>query len=102
MARIKVANTADLAPESAVQVTVNEEEVCLARAADGEFYAMRDCCSHEQVLLSEGEVFDSQIECFAHGARFDLRSGEALCLPATEGVKTYPVAVIDEEVFIET
>ena len=49
---------------------------------DGDFFALEDRCSHEDFELSAGAIDGGQIECTLHGARFDLRSGEALCAPA--------------------
>ena len=45
---------------------------------------------HAAIPLSEGDVGDGEIECYLHGSRFDLRTGEPLGLPATEPVAVYP------------
>jgi nitrite reductase/ring-hydroxylating ferredoxin subunit len=55
-----------------------------------------DVCSHADVALSEGEVDDCSIECWLHGSRFDLRTGEALSLPATAPVPVFDVLVEGE------
>jgi len=60
---------------------------------DGELYALENLCSHEEFELSYGE-FDpasSSIECILHGARFDVRGGQALCAPAYEPVAKFPI-----------
>ena len=67
----------------------------------GSLHAIYDVCSHAFVFLSEGEVSDCAIECWLHGARFDLRTGAALSLPATEPVPVFPVKVEDDAVFVE-
>ncbi|NLB14852.1 MAG: non-heme iron oxygenase ferredoxin subunit, partial [Gammaproteobacteria bacterium] len=62
---------------------------------DGQFYALEDRCTHEDFELSAGP-FDpdtGQFECLLHGARFDVRCGEALCPPAYEPVRSYPLKV---------
>jgi 3-phenylpropionate/trans-cinnamate dioxygenase ferredoxin subunit len=51
--------------------------------------------------LSEGDVTDFKIECWLHGAEFDLRTGEALTLPANIPAKTYPVTVVNDVVEIK-
>jgi len=61
----------------------------------GEYYAIADLCSHDDGPLGEGEVEDHQIICPRHGARFDIRTGEVLALPAIQGVPAYPVRVVD-------
>ncbi|MEJ5207136.1 non-heme iron oxygenase ferredoxin subunit [Denitratimonas sp. CY0512] len=69
---------------------------------DGQFYALEDRCTHEDFELSAGP-FDpatGQIECVLHGARFNVRSGEALCPPAYEPVRSYPLKVEDGLVYV--
>ncbi len=51
--------------------------------AEGEVFALRDVCSHEEVPLSEGEVYDHTVECWLHGSCFDLRTGKPTGPPAT-------------------
>lgn len=68
---------------------------------DGELYALEDRCSHQDFPLSDGEVFDGQLECILHGARFDIRTGEAVQLPAIAPVRTFPVEVRGDDVYIQ-
>ena len=44
--------------------------------AEGEVFALHDVCSHEEVPLSEGEIYDHTVECWLHGSCFDLRTGK--------------------------
>lgn len=60
---------------------------------DDDVYAVGDVCSHAEASLSEGEVFDDEVECPRHGASFDLKTGKAMTLPATRPVPTYEVRV---------
>jgi 3-phenylpropionate/trans-cinnamate dioxygenase ferredoxin subunit len=64
---------------------------------DGEIYAVEDKCTHEDFELSAGAVDagDGSVECVLHGARFDLRSGKALCGPAYLPVAKFPVQLAD-------
>ena len=64
---------------------------------DGELYAIEDRCSHDDGPLCEGDfdVDTGEVVCPRHGATFDVRTGRALTLPATEPVATYPVRVVD-------
>lgn len=101
MARLKVANVDELPVDSMKKVVVDGEEICLAHAEDGDFYAIGDVCTHEEFALSEGELWGLQVECPQHGSRFDLRTGEVLNLPAVEPARTYPVTVEGTDVFIE-
>jgi 3-phenylpropionate/trans-cinnamate dioxygenase ferredoxin subunit len=97
---------ADLEPGSAVQVFLTradgvEVPVAVARADDGEFYAINDVCSHGEVPLSEGEIEGCEVECWAHGARFDLRTGAVTELPAIDPVDSYPVTIDGERVLVD-
>lgn len=92
--RTRVAALADIKAGTPLKVAVDGVAVVVVRIGD-DVYALADRCSHEDASLSEGDVYedDVEIECIEHGAVFDLRTGEALCLPATQ-----PVAVYDAEV----
>lgn len=59
----------------------------------GEFYAIEDRCSHDDGELTGGVVEGCEVMCPRHGAKFDLRTGEALTAPAYEPVETFPVRV---------
>ncbi len=86
---------ADLAFDTLVEgkpvaVEVNGTQVCVAKVGD-EVFAVADTCTHSEASLSEGEITGSKIECWLHGAEFDLRTGEALTPPATAALKTFKV-----------
>lgn len=70
---------------------------------DGTVYALEDRCSHEDYELSSGAVDAAagSIECVLHGAKFDVRTGEALCAPAYEPVRSFPVKVEEDLVWIK-
>ncbi|QLL25113.1 non-heme iron oxygenase ferredoxin subunit [Actinobacteria bacterium IMCC26103] len=74
--------------------------ICVTRVGD-EVFAIDDTCSHSDASLSEGEVTDFKIECWLHGAEFDLRTGEALTPPAVAPIKIYPVIVDGDSVTVE-
>ena len=82
----------DLPPGSARKVVVDGHEVALVHT-EGTVFAVGDQCSHADVSLSEGEVDGCTLECWLHGSRFDLRTGEPTGLPATVPVPVYPVKV---------
>ena len=73
-----------------VAVDVNGTAVCVARVGD-EVFAVADTCTHSDASLSEGEVSGFKIECWLHGAEFDLRSGTALTPPATQALQSFKV-----------
>lgn len=98
MTFIAVAEVAELADD--IPLPIDEHELAIVRHG-GEYYAIHNLCSHGHVALSEGDVEDGTIECYLHGSRFDLRSGRALCLPATESVPVYPVRIEDHQIFVD-
>ena len=83
-----------------VRIEKDGESICVARIGD-EVFAIGDTCSHSDASLSEGDITDYKIECWLHGAEFDLRSGEALTPPAVMPVKKYSVRVDGDSVTIE-
>ena len=62
---------------------------------DGEVYAIENRCSHADEPLACGRIRNGWIACPAHGARFDLATGEVLGPPATEPIRTYPVRIVE-------
>ena len=83
-----------------VAIDHNGVTVCVARVGD-EVFAIEDTCTHSEASLSEGEITGTKIECWLHGAEFDLRTGAALTLPANIAVKTYPVTIVANSVTVE-
>lgn len=67
---------------------------------EGTIYAIDDCCTHDNGPLGSGTLRGHAIECPRHGARFDVRDG-APSMPAAYPVKTYPVTIDNDEVFVE-
>ncbi len=92
---------AELLDGAATRVELAGAPVCLVRLGD-DVYAIGDICSHAHVSLSEGEVWaeDREIECPAHSSTFELTTGKPTCLPATQPVPVYDVAVVDGVVTI--
>jgi 3-phenylpropionate/trans-cinnamate dioxygenase ferredoxin subunit len=82
-----------------IAIEVDGVAVCLTRVGD-EVFAVEDTCTHSEASLSEGEVSGTKIECWLHGAEFDLRTGEALTPPATSALKTFKVEVNGNQVVV--
>ncbi|CAB4885379.1 unannotated protein [freshwater metagenome] len=89
-----------LLPGKPVRIEKDGEAICVARIGD-EVFAIDDTCSHSDASLAEGDITDFKIECWLHGAEFDLRTGEALTPPAVMPVKKYSVRVDGDSVTIE-
>ena len=65
----------------------------------GDYFVIEDVCSHDGQPLTDGPLTDGSIACPRHGARFDLKSGDALCMPATKGIRTFQVEIRDGEIW---
>jgi 3-phenylpropionate/trans-cinnamate dioxygenase ferredoxin subunit len=91
---------ADLLPGMPVRIEKNGEPICVTRVGD-EVFAIGDICSHSDASLAEGEVTEYKIECWLHGAEFDLRTGQALTPPAVAPVKTFSVSVDGDSVTVD-
>jgi len=96
---VKVANKTDLAAGAIKAVEINGQKIAICQAGDS-FFAVSDNCSHAKVPLSGGQIVDQEIECPKHGARFDLKTGKAMCPPAIQPIATYPLETRGEEIWI--
>jgi 3-phenylpropionate/trans-cinnamate dioxygenase ferredoxin subunit len=94
---VTVAKVGDV-PEGGVKVVRIEDQPVAVFLVGGRYYAMDDLCTHDGGPLAEGFIEGNEIECPRHGARFDIATGAALCLPATSAVPTYAVKVEGDEI----
>jgi 3-phenylpropionate/trans-cinnamate dioxygenase ferredoxin subunit len=97
---VKVAAVSDLAPGEKKQINVEGVEVALFNV-NGEYYAIEDVCTHDGAPLAHGRFRGEEITCPRHGARFNVKSGAALCMPAFEPVETYQVKIEGSDILIE-
>jgi 3-phenylpropionate/trans-cinnamate dioxygenase ferredoxin subunit len=96
---LRVASEKDVPKGVAKVFEVRGKRIAVCHSDDG-VYAIDDRCTHDNGPLGEGELTDGEIECPRHGARFDIKTGKALCLPAVGAVATYDVDVRDGEIWI--
>lgn len=66
----------------------------------GAVYATDNTCTHGQARLCDGFLEGHEIECPLHQGRFDVRNGQPTCEPATEALRSYPVKIEGERVFL--
>jgi 3-phenylpropionate/trans-cinnamate dioxygenase ferredoxin component len=92
----------DIAPGEARRFDVGRHRICLVRIGD-DFYAIGDTCTHAEISLSEGEIYEEtlEIECWKHGSSFSLKTGEPNTLPATRPEPVYDVRVDDGTVKVK-
>ncbi len=96
---LAVADVDDVGP-GGKYVWVGDEEVLLVRRGD-EIFALGYLCSHQDMELEGGHVEGDSWICPHHGARFSLRTGEALGMPAVEGVPTFPVRIEGAKIYVK-
>ncbi|MCS6771257.1 MAG: non-heme iron oxygenase ferredoxin subunit [Kiritimatiellae bacterium] len=75
-------------------------QIGIFRRSDG-FYAISVWCSHQKASMFHGEVTDHQIECPLHGARFCLKTGRNLSLPAVRPIRRYDLKVEGDRIFLK-
>jgi 3-phenylpropionate/trans-cinnamate dioxygenase ferredoxin subunit len=97
----RICSLGDLKPGKALRVKINDHAIAIIRTPAGEVKALDDKCSHGEISLSEGFVDNETIECWAHGAKFDLNTGKPLSLPAYEPVATYEILIENNDIFVE-
>jgi 3-phenylpropionate/trans-cinnamate dioxygenase ferredoxin component len=106
MTRMPIGTVADFGPSSVVRVDVpmpdgDVQAVAVARIGD-DFYAIGDRCSHANVSLSEGTLWDDEceLECPKHGSAFSLRTGEPQSFPATRPVAVHTVERDGDDLYL--
>ena len=96
----KAADLSQLSEGEALGIELDGTEVAILKVGD-QVYAFEDLCSHAMIPLSEGDVEGCEIECWLHGSRFDVRTGTALNLPATEPIPTYATQIDGDVVLVD-
>lgn len=94
----RVCRVDELPPGSHRAVAIEDTEIAVFNCG-GEFFAIEDVCTHDGEKLTGGPVENCEITCPRHGARFDIRTGEALTPPAYEPTEIFPVKVENDVVY---
>jgi 3-phenylpropionate/trans-cinnamate dioxygenase ferredoxin component len=87
-------------PDPGRQVLEIAEQVVVLLHVGGRFYCIDDVCTHDGGPLGDGKLDGHQIACPRHGAKFDIRSGKALTMPATVDTRTHEVKVEGDTVYV--
>lgn len=67
---------------------------------ENQYFATSDICTHGAANLSDGELNGDVIECPLHQGMFNVRTGEAVGMPCTIAVATYPVKLEDGYLYV--
>ena len=97
---VLVGTTDNIEVEDIIRFDHNDRTFCVYKLEDG-FYATDGICTHENVHLEDGLVMDNEVECPMHQGVFDIKTGEAVSPPACDDLKTYPVKVEDNNIYIQ-
>lgn len=97
---VKVAKLNDIPVGGRLSVEVGDHYLVLVRL-DGTVYCVDDVCTHDGGTLGDGELDDHCLVCPRHGAKFDVRTGAAMAMPATEPTAVYEVKIDGEEVWVK-
>lgn len=100
MTGVRVAKVSDVPEGRTLRVVAGGAEYLLCNAA-GTIYAIEDVCTHDGGPLDQGELEGVRIACPRHGATFDVRTGEALTLPAIVPLCTYRVRVEGDDIYLD-
>jgi 3-phenylpropionate/trans-cinnamate dioxygenase ferredoxin subunit len=96
---VRVATVSDVPDPGKMLVEVDERLVALFHVS-GKFYAIDDVCTHDGGPLAEGKLEGHTIACPRHGAKFDIRTGAALTMPATKPTVAHEVKIEGGEVYV--
>jgi len=100
VAWVKVATLDSIAEGAFISVEHDGEALALFRVG-GKLYATCDACTHDGGTLSGGTLLGTVIRCPRHGAKFDVSSGAVLAMPAFEPLRTYPVKLEGNDVYVD-
>jgi 3-phenylpropionate/trans-cinnamate dioxygenase ferredoxin component len=93
------AGPANLGDGETRSLTLGRRMVAIARSGE-EYFAIEDVCTHDGAELTGGAIEGAEIICPRHGARFCLRTGEALTPPAYEPVRVFATRIDDGRLWI--
>jgi 3-phenylpropionate/trans-cinnamate dioxygenase ferredoxin subunit len=94
---VTIGEVNDLPPGERLFVAIDEAQIVVFNLA-GKLFAIGDVCSHDGNILDDATVEGWDVVCPRHGARFDLRNGKAISLPAVVDIPAYPVRVRDKQI----
>ena len=95
----KVATNSEIPEGGKLYVELDERLVVIFRAG-GDLYCLDDVCTHDGGPLGEGQLNGYEIACPRHGAKFDMRTGQALTMPATETTAVHEIKAEGDDVLV--
>jgi 3-phenylpropionate/trans-cinnamate dioxygenase ferredoxin subunit len=96
---LNVAKLSDLPDPGRMTVELEDRLIVLLRVG-GDVFALDDVCTHDGGPLGEGELDDHTIACPRHGAKFDIRNGKALTMPATKPTVAHEAKIVGDDIMV--
>ncbi len=96
---ITVASIEEINEGGRLFVEIDEQPIVIIKM-NGEYFAIADVCSHDDGPVGEGNIEGHEIICPRHGARFDIRTGKVLALPAFVDIPAYPIRINGDQIEI--
>lgn len=96
----RVAAKGDVQPEEPIRVQIGEEDIAIFNI-DGDIFATSNICTHAYASMVDGFQEGDEIECPLHEGRFNIKTGEALCAPVTDPLKTFEVRLEGDDIYVK-
>lgn len=96
---IEIAPVSELSNGGRLFVELGDKPMVIFNIA-GQFFAIGDVCTHDDGPLGDGLLEGDHIVCPRHGAEFDVRTGQAVQMPAVVDIPAYPVRVVDGKIYV--
>jgi len=97
---VRVCRASDVPDPGKEVFQLDDDTFVVVFHVGGKFYVIDDRCTHDDGPLGEGKLEGFSIVCPRHGAKFDIRDGRALTMPATRGTPAYEVKIQSGDVYI--
>jgi 3-phenylpropionate/trans-cinnamate dioxygenase ferredoxin component len=91
---IEIAPASELPNGERLFVDLGDKPIVILNIA-GKLFALGDICTHDDGPLGDGMIEGNNIVCPRHGGEFDVRTGQAVQMPAVVDIPAYPVRVVD-------
>ena len=97
---VRVCALGELPEVGTALAEIEGRRVSMVRTEDGVVHCIDDTCTHANVSLSEGELDGCTLECWLHGSRFDLVTGDPTGPPATQPIAVHTVKIEGDDVLV--
>ena len=98
--RVRLCPLRDIPPGEGVRFDEVSPPIAVFHTEDGEVFAIDDTCTHQDASLADGWLEGCEIECWLHGSRFDLRTGEPSGPPAIVPIAVHTVRIEGDDVLV--